>query len=97
MEIEIGSTPARDGFDVHVDGEDIIITQYNDDDDCDVVILHASDALALIDLLGMALDEVHAQGEGGPAPVKKDCTTDPGPHNPDGTCCETVDRSGEMR
>lgn len=37
MEKEIGSIPDRNGFDVHVDGEEITITQYNGNYDADVV------------------------------------------------------------
>jgi len=95
MEKEIGSIPDRSGFDVHVDGEEITITQYNGDFDCDVVTIHGCDALALIDLLDLAVNEIIAGGQ-----TVNACDSD-GAHCPDGSCCTPcrgpVDRSGEMR
>lgn len=90
MEKEIGGVPDRAGFEVHVDGEEITITQYNDDFDCDMILIHASDAKLLADLLDKAAAEAannhNAKEPEETQPVNANCAGS-GPHSPDGTCC----------
>jgi hypothetical protein len=95
VEKEIGSVPDRYGFDVHVDGQDIYITQCTGctGDDCendnpDVVVLHVSDAGTLISLLGEGINQAIANREDAEVAKATENCTDNGPHCPDGTCCK---------
>lgn len=68
MEKEIGSIPDRNGFEVHVEGEEITVTQYNGDSNgdssVDLITLHFSDAEVLINLLAEAVSEILVGDEG---------------------------------
>jgi len=96
-EIEVGSIPNRNGFDVHVDGEDVFITQYNGGGErADVIAIHVSDVPTLISLLVDASDASAAEIEESifdEACEDETCC----PRQPTHDCCGAIDRSGEMR